>query len=240
MGNAQFLTEQLQKHFGFSRFKGDQEKVIQCLMDGNDTFVLMPTGGGKSVCYQIPALLKDGICIVVSPLIALMSDQVAQLKTKGIKAVQITGGKSVDEISTLLDNCSYGNYKFLYLSPERIQQEWIVERLKTMQVSMVAVDEAHCVSQWGHDFRPEYRRIRLMLDAIGERIPVVALTATATPKVQSDIVKNLNMEAHNTFISSFNRDNLYYEVSPKGSKAQTMKDLISFVNKRKAFLSKGG
>ena len=200
----------LQHYWNHSEFRAGQLEAIQSVLDGNDTFVLMPTGGGKSVCYQIPALLKDGICIVVSPLIALMSDQVAQLKTKGIKAVQITGGKSVDEISTLLDNCSYGNYKFLYLSPERIQQEWIVERLKTMQVSMVAVDEAHCVSQWGHDFRPAYQKITVLRDALPP-CAFMALTASATPKVVKEIINGLSLNAPTKIQTSFHRSNLGYK-----------------------------
>jgi ATP-dependent DNA helicase RecQ len=200
----------LQHYWNHSEFRTGQLEAIQAILEGNDTFVLMPTGGGKSVCYQIPALLKEGICIVVSPLIALMSDQVNQLKAKGIKAVQITGGISADEISTLLDNCSYGNYKFLYLSPERIQQEWIVERLKTMEVSMVAVDEAHCVSQWGHDFRPAYQKITVLREAL-PKCAFMALTASATPKVAKEIIEELSLHAPVKIQTSFYRSNLAYK-----------------------------
>lgn len=200
----------LQHYWNHSEFRTGQLEAIQAILEGNDTFVLMPTGGGKSVCYQIPALLKEGICIVVSPLIALMSDQVNQLKAKGIKAVQITGGISADEISTLLDNCSYGNYKFLYLSPERIQQEWIVERLKTMEVSMVAVDEAHCVSQWGHNFRPAYQKITVLREAL-PKCAFMALTASATPKVAKEIIEELSLHAPVKIQTSFYRSNLAYK-----------------------------
>ena len=200
----------LQHYWNHSEFRTGQLEAIQAILEGNDTFVLMPTGGGKSVCYQIPALLKEGICIVVSPLIALMSDQVNQLKAKGIKAVQITGGISADEISTLLDNCSYGNYKFLYLSPERIQQEWIVERLKTMEVSMVAVDEAHCVSQWGHNFRPAYQKITVLREAL-PKCAFMALTASATPKVAKEIIEGLSLHAPVKIQTSFYRSNLAYK-----------------------------
>ena len=200
----------LQHYWNHSEFRTGQLEAIQAILEGNDTFVLMPTGGGKSVCYQIPALLKEGICIVVSPLIALMSDQVNQLKAKGIKAVQITGGISADEISTLLDNCSYGNYKFLYLSPERIQQEWIVERLKTMEVSMVAVEEAHCVSQWGHDFRPAYQKITVLREAL-PKCAFMALTASATPKVAKEIIEELSLHAPVKIQTSFYRSNLAYK-----------------------------
>lgn len=200
----------LRQYWNHTEFRPGQLEAIHAVLEGKDSFVLMPTGGGKSVCYQIPALLKEGICLVISPLIALMTDQVNQLKTKGIKAVQITGGKTQEEISTLLDNCVFGNYKFLYLSPERIQQEWIVERLKELNVSMVAVDEAHCVSQWGHDFRPAYQKISLLKNELPSS-PFMALTATATPQVVEEIITEVSLQAPLRVQTSFHRSNLGYQ-----------------------------
>ena len=146
----------LEKYWGFPEFKGSQEKIIDAVLDGHDVLALLPTGGGKSLCYQVPALAKAGICIVVSPLIALIQDQVNSLKKRGIKAIALVGGISFDEMNDLLDNCLYGNYKFLYLSPERLQQEIVRERIQQMDVNLLAIDEAHCISQWGNDFRPAY------------------------------------------------------------------------------------
>lgn len=180
-------------------------------MDGKDTVALLPTGGGKSLCFQVPAMAMDGICIVVSPLVALMGDQVNALKERGIKALKLTGGISFDELNTLLDNALYGNYKFLYLSPERLQQEIVQNYIKQMNVNLIAVDEAHCISQWGNDFRPAYKNITLLRE-IHPLIPIIALTATATPEVLEDTISELKMELPAVFRNSFVRENLSYQV----------------------------
>ena len=204
-------VEILEKYWGFSTFKGSQEKVIDSVLHGSDVLALLPTGGGKSVCYQIPALIKEGICIVVSPLIALIQDQVEGLKHKGIKALALTGGLSFEEVNALLDNCQYGNYKFLYLSPERIQQEFIQERIARMNISLIAIDEAHCISQWGNDFRPAYLDCHV-LQSMHPEVPVIALTATATARVAQDILENLKLDDALCFKDSFSRDNIAYKV----------------------------
>lgn len=180
-------------------------------MDGRDTVALLPTGGGKSLCFQVPALALDGICIVVSPLVALMGDQVNALKKRGIKALKLTGGISFEQLNTLLDNALYGNYKFLYLSPERLQQEIVQNYIRQMQVNLIAVDEAHCISQWGNDFRPAYKNISLLRE-IHPLTPMIALTATATPEVLEDTISELNLERPAVFKISFVRDNLAYKV----------------------------
>ncbi|WP_394972365.1 ATP-dependent DNA helicase RecQ [uncultured Croceitalea sp.] len=201
----------LKKYWGFTEFRGAQEKVIVSVLSNKDTLALMPTGGGKSICYQIPALYLDGICIVVSPLIALIQNQIENLKQKGIKAISLTGGISFNELNDLLDNCIYGNYKFLYLSPERLQQSLIQERIQQMNVSLIAIDEAHCISQWGHDFRPAYLKCSVLRKLQPEK-PIIALTATATEKVASDIISNLELKQ--TFIAkeSFERKNISFQV----------------------------
>lgn len=201
----------LQKYWKHETFRTPQEEIIQSVLDGNDTFALLPTGGGKSVCFQIPALLLNGICLVVSPLIALMKDQVQNLQSRNIKAIALTGGVSQDEVIDILDNCQFGNYKFLYLSPERLQHDWIVERLKQLPINLIAIDEAHCVSQWGHDFRPAYLKISELKIAF-PKTPFLALTATATKRVQEDICKNLALENPQFFTKSFSRENLAYHV----------------------------
>ena len=201
----------LQKYWGHQQFRTPQEEIIQSIINGNDTFALLPTGGGKSVCFQIPALLLDGICLVVSPLIALMKDQVQNLQSRDIKAIALTGGVSQDDVITILDNCQFGNYKFLYLSPERLQHDWIIERLKQLPINLIAIDEAHCVSQWGHDFRPAYLKISELKTAF-PKVPFLALTATATKRVQEDICKNLALENPQFFTKSFTRENLAYHV----------------------------
>jgi len=201
----------LQKYWKHETFRTPQEEIIQSVLDGNDTFALLPTGGGKSVCFQIPALLLNGICLVVSPLIALMKDQVQNLQSRNIKAIALTGGVSQDEVIDILDNCQFGNYKFLYLSPERLQHDWIVERLKQLPINIIAIDEAHCVSQWGHDFRPAYLKISELKTAF-PKTPFLALTATATKRVQEDICKNLALENPQFFTKSFTRENLAYHV----------------------------
>lgn len=201
----------LEEFWRYSAFKPGQEEIIEAVLNGRDTVALLPTGGGKSICFQIPALLQPGICIVISPLIALMTDQVIQLKEKGIKALAITGGISFEELRTLLDNAIHGNYKFLYLSPERLQQEVVQNAIRQMPVNLIAVDEAHCISQWGNDFRPAYKNIVLVRE-LHPLVPVIALTATATPEVLEDTINQLNLEVPAIFKNSFTRENLAYKV----------------------------
>lgn len=201
----------LKEYWGYSEFKGSQEQIIRSVMEGRDVLALLPTGGGKSVCYQVPSLMSDGICIVVSPLIALIQDQVAGLKKKGVKAVALAGGIRVDEVIDLLDNCVFGNYKFLYMSPERLQQEMVQNRIEQMHVNLIAIDEAHCISQWGNDFRPAYLNCAVLRE-LKPGIPVIALTATATAKVADDIVSNLKFMDPVTYKDSFSRDNIAYNV----------------------------
>ncbi|MCB4797432.1 RecQ family ATP-dependent DNA helicase [Neotamlana laminarinivorans] len=201
----------LERYWKFTSFRGHQEAIINAVIEGEDTFALMPTGGGKSICFQVPALAKKGICIVISPLIALMQDQVKSLNNKGIKAMALTSGISYNELDTKLDNCVYGNYKFLYLSPERLQQEVVQSRIKQMHVNLIAVDEAHCISQWGNDFRPAYKNIAI-LRQIQPTANVIALTASATPEVVKDIIKELDFINPKLFKQSFFRSNLAYMV----------------------------
>lgn len=201
--------EILQKYWKHDSFRPLQEEIITSVLENQDTFALLPTGGGKSLCFQIPAIIKPGICIVISPLIALMQDQVHLLQNKGFKAMALTSGIKYDELDTLLDNCIYGNYKFLYLSPERLQQDIVKERIQRMQVNLIAVDEAHCISQWGNDFRPSYKKI-LTLRELKPSVPIIALTASATPTVREDITKSLDLFQPNVFKGSFFRKNLGY------------------------------
>ena len=223
------LTEALKKYFGFDKFKGDQEKIIQNLLDGKDTFVLMPTGGGKSLCYQLPSLLMEGTAIVISPLIALMKNQVdviTNLSEHEGTAHYLNSSLNKAAIDQVKADILAGHTKLLYVAPESLTKEDNVEFLKSVKISFYAVDEAHCISEWGHDFRPEYRRIRPIVDEIG-RAPIIALTATATDKVRSDIKKNLGIQDATEFKSSFNRPNLYYEVRPKTKDVD--KDIIRFI-----------
>ena len=201
----------LQKYWKHDNFRTPQEAIIQSVLDGKDTFALLPTGGGKSVCFQIPALVLDGICLVVSPLVALMKDQVQNLQQKNIKAIALTGGISQDEVIDILDNCQFGNYKFLYLSPERLQHDWIVERLKQLSINLIAIDEAHCVSQWGHDFRPAYLKISALKTSF-PKTPFLALTATATKRVKDEICQHLALNNPVFFTKSFARENLAYHI----------------------------
>jgi len=201
----------LQENWNYDTFRPLQEEIINAVIENNDAFALLPTGGGKSICFQIPALLKPGICIVISPLIALMQDQVHHLQQKGIKAIALTSGIKYSELDTLLDNCIYGNYKFLYLSPERLQQDLVKERIKRMNVNLIAVDEAHCISQWGNDFRPSYKKIKILRE-IKPAVPMIALTASATPEVVDDIIKELDLFQPKIFRQSFFRGNLGYMV----------------------------
>ena len=211
----------LSKYWGFSKFRPLQEDIIQSVLDANDTLALMPTGGGKSLCFQVPALLKPGICIVVSPLIALMKDQVENLKEKGIKAIAIISGMGKREVDIALDNCIYGDIKFLYLSPERLLSELVRVRIRHMQVNLIAIDEAHCISQWGYDFRPSYLHLTELRE-IHPNIPILALTATATEKVAADIQLKLNFKQAQIFRKSFERKNLSYLVYNEENKLRKL------------------
>ncbi|MBV5282771.1 MAG: DNA helicase RecQ [Paludibacter sp.] len=229
MAKLSALTTQLKKNFGFDTFKGNQEAIIQNVLDGNDTFVLMPTGGGKSLCYQLPSLVMEGTAIVISPLIALMKNQVDAMRNfseeDGI-AHFINSSLSKQAIDLVKGDILSGKTKLLYVAPESLTKEENIEFLKQVKISFYAVDEAHCISEWGHDFRPEYRRIRPIINEIGVA-PLIALTATATPKVQHDIQKNLGMLNATVYKSSFNRANLYYEVRPKTNDVD--KDIIKYI-----------
>lgn len=224
------LYASLKKHFGFSRFKGLQEEVIKSILAGKNTFVVMPTGGGKSLCYQLPALMQDGTSIVVSPLIALMKNQVDALRTlsaeEGVAHV-LNSSLNKSEIKRVKSDIEQGITKLLYVAPESLTKEEYVEFLQNQKISFLAIDEAHCISEWGHDFRPEYRNLKSIIQRIGDDIPIIGLTATATPKVQEDILKNLGMQNANTFKASFNRPNLYYEIRPKTKNVDS--DIIRFV-----------
>jgi ATP-dependent DNA helicase RecQ len=222
------LHECLEKFFGFNSFKGQQEAIINSVLDGNDTFVIMPTGGGKSLCYQLPALVSEGTAIVVSPLIALMKNQVDAIRNFGSEdgiAHFMNSSLTKAEIAQVKKDIMGGKTKLLYVAPESLTKEDNISFLHEIKISFFAIDEAHCISEWGHDFRPEYRRLRPMIDKIG-KVPIIALTATATPKVQQDIQKNLGMTNANLFKSSFNRANLYYEVRPK---TNVIKDVIKYI-----------
>jgi ATP-dependent DNA helicase RecQ len=234
--NSVSLKNSLQEHFGFDEFKAPQEKIIQAVLDGKDVFVIMPTGGGKSLCYQLPAMMKEGVAIVVSPLIALMKNQVDLVRSYS----------SIDNVAHFLnstlnkgqqkivkDDLTSGKTKMLYVAPETMTKEENIAFFKSINVSFFAVDEAHCISEWGHDFRPEYRRLREMMEQINPDVPVIALTATATPKVKSDIIKNLGLKDAEVFVSSFNRPNLYYEIQPKINLEQTNKSIVRFIQQHK-------
>jgi ATP-dependent DNA helicase RecQ len=223
------LFDNLQNFFGFDNFKGEQEAIITNILAGNDTFVIMPTGGGKSMCYQLPALMSEGTAIVISPLIALMKNQVDQLRAFGGSdsiAHFLNSSLTKSEITRVKDDVLAGKTKLLYVAPESLTKQENIDFLRLIHISFVSVDEAHCISEWGHDFRPEYRKIRQVISNIGDNIPIIALTATATPKVQHDIQKNLQMNNATVFKSSFNRSNLFYEVRPKRN---VLKEIIKFV-----------
>ncbi len=230
------LLKNLKKYFGFNEFKGLQKQAIDSLFSGRDTFVIMPTGGGKSLCYQLPALIKEGCAIIVSPLIALMKNQVDLVRgysSKDNVAHFLNSTLNKAQIAVVKDDLMAGKCKLLYVAPETLTKEENIEFFKDANISFFAVDEAHCISEWGHDFRPDYRRLREMMDLINPALPVIALTATATPKVQSDIEHNLGLRNPNTMISSFNRANLYYEVLPKINKEQTIKSIVKFISQNK-------
>lgn len=222
------LKKGLKQYFGFNSFKGNQQAIIESVLSEKDTFVLMPTGGGKSLCYQLPALLSEGTAIVISPLIALMKNQVDAMRNfseeDGI-AHFLNSSLNKSEIEQVKNDVSSGKTKLLYVAPESLTKAENIEFLRSITISFYAVDEAHCISEWGHDFRPEYRRIKPIVNEIGER-PIIALTATATPKVQHDIQKNLGMLDAKVFKSSFRRKNLYYEIRPQ---VDATKQIIKFI-----------
>ena len=226
----------LQTHFGFSEFKGTQEKAILSLLGGQDTFVIMPTGGGKSLCYQLPAMMLPGCAIVVSPLIALMKNQVDLVRGYSEKddvAHFLNSSLNKGQIKEVKEDLLSGKTKLLYVAPETLTKQENLDFFSDLNISFFAVDEAHCISEWGHDFRPEYRRLKEMMEEINSEVPIIALTATATPKVQSDIVKNLSLRDAEILISSFNRANLYYEVQPKIKKDLTVKSIVKYISGHK-------
>ncbi len=224
------LEENLKKYFGFDQFRGLQKKVVSSLLNKEDVFVIMPTGGGKSLCYQLPALMQEGMAIIVSPLIALMKNQVDAIRgisdNDGVAHV-LNSSLTKGEIQRVKDDIETGITKLLYVAPESLTKEEYVDFLKAQKISFLAVDEAHCISEWGHDFRPEYRNLRKIIDRIGDEIPIIGLTATATPKVQEDILKNLQIPNATCFQASFNRPNLYYEVRPKTDQVDS--DITRFI-----------
>lgn len=226
------VKEGLKEYFGFDKFKGEQEKIVQSLLSGHDTFVIMPTGGGKSLCYQLPALMMEGVAIIISPLIALMKNQVDLIRNYSESddiAHFLNSSLTKTEKNRVIKDIRSGRTKMLYVAPETLTKQETVDLFMEIKVSFVAVDEAHCISEWGHDFRPEYRRIREIVEAINQEFPIIALTATATPKVQSDIAKTLQLRDPNIFVSSFNRSNLYYEIRPKKSGQHAIKNILQYI-----------
>lgn len=232
------INSALKRLFGFDKFKGNQEKIITSLLDGEDVFVIMPTGGGKSLCYQLPALISKGTAIVISPLISLMKNQVdfvRSVSTNPAIAHFLNSTLNRHEIAQVRDDLLNGRTKILYVAPESLNKQENIELLQSIHISFYAIDEAHCISEWGHDFRPEYRRIHPIIQNISGEIPIIALTATATPKVQQDILKNLEIQDAKIYISSFNRPNLYYEIRPKPKdEMQLNKEIIRFINNHQA------
>ncbi|HCS87398.1 MAG TPA: hypothetical protein DIW30_02940 [Bacteroidales bacterium] len=230
------FTGILQQYWGYSAFRPLQEDIIRSAYEGHDTLALMPTGGGKSLCFQVPAMAKEGLCLVITPLIALMKDQVENLRKKGIKAYAVYSGITNGQIQTILDNCQFGNYKFLYVSPERLESEPFRKRLVCLPVNLIAVDEAHCISQWGYDFRPPYLRISQVRKDFPD-IPVLALTATATPEVVRDIQDKLSLpplpnrrkREWNVFQKSFARGNLSYIVRQTTDKSAQLLRILNAV-----------
>ena len=234
--NLANLATQLQQQFGFDGFKGPQEEIITTLLSGRDIFVIMPTGGGKSLCYQLPAMISEGVAIIVSPLIALMKNQVDLVRSYSSKddvAHFLNSSLNKGQQKMVKDDLVSGKTKMLYVAPETLTKEDNIEFFKSLNISFFAVDEAHCISEWGHDFRPEYRRLKEVMDQVNPNIPIIGLTATATPKVQSDILKNLGLRKPAVFISSFNRPNLYYEIQPKVNLEQTNKSIVRFIQLHK-------
>ena len=228
MSEPKNIHEILAKYWGYDSFRDKQEDIIQAVLSGKDTLALLPTGGGKSICFQVPALAKDGLCLVVSPLIALMQDQVSNLKKRNIKALSITSGMTKREIDIALDNAAYGNYKFLYVSPERLETELFKARLAKMNVNLVAIDEAHCISQWGYDFRPSYLNIVQLREQL-PNVPFLALTATATIQVVEDIQEKLAFKKKHVIQKSFERSNLAYVVLHEENQFEKMMRIIDGV-----------
>ncbi|MEM6344456.1 MAG: DNA helicase RecQ [Bacteroidota bacterium] len=222
------LKKSLKHYFGYDQFRGKQEEVIKSILSGHNTFVIMPTGAGKSLCFQLPALLMDGMALVISPLIALMKNQVDQLQAFGIEAGYMNSSMNRGDYEAVKQKALKGTLKLLYVAPESLVKQEFTDFLQQAKVSFVAVDEAHCISEWGHDFRPEYRRIKEMMGRVG-KVPVIALTATATPKVRADIVQNLQIEGANIYLTSFNRTNLYYEIRPKVNQSHTTTEIIKYI-----------
>ena len=223
---AQYLSI-LKQYWEYSSFRSLQEEIITSLGNGQDTLAVLPTGGGKSLCFQVPTMAKDGICIVISPLIALMQDQVVQLRKRNIKAALITSGMGYRKVDQIYGNCIYGDYKFLYISPERLQNETFLTRVRDMPVSYIAVDEAHCISQWGYDFRPSYLTIYELREI--HNVPIIALTATATPKVQQDIITKLELENPNQFVASLHRENLSFHVRETKNKFPKLVEVLQSI-----------
>jgi ATP-dependent DNA helicase RecQ len=230
----------LQKYWGYSSFRDSQEDIIEAVLNKRDVVTILPTGGGKSLCYQVPGLILEGVCLVISPLISLMNDQTEQLRNKGIKALTIKSKATTDEIVSLFDNLKFGKYKFLYLSPERLQSDLVIQKIKEININLIAVDEAHCISEWGHDFRPSYRLIYKVRDVL-PTINMIALTATATKKVVDDIIENLNLSKTSIFKKSFYRNNLAYQILKNENKLGKLEQIfkknpfptIIYVNSRK-------
>ena len=230
----------LQKYWGYSSFRDSQEDIIEAVLNKRDVVTILPTGGGKSLCYQVPGLILEGVCLVISPLISLMNDQTEQLRNKGIKALTIKSKATTDEIVSLFDNLKFGKYKFLYLSPERLQSDLVIQKIKEININLIAVDEAHCISEWGHDFRPSYRLIYKVRDLL-PNINIIALTATATKKVVDDIIENLNLSKTSIFKKSFYRNNLAYQIIKNENKLGKLEQIfkknpfptIIYVNSRK-------
>jgi ATP-dependent DNA helicase RecQ len=232
----QDITVALKKYFGFESFKGEQRDIVKSVLDKKNTFVIMPTGGGKSLCYQLPAMMMEGTAIIISPLIALMKNQVDSIRAYSNEddiASFLNSSLNKSQMTDVKNEIISGKTKMLFIAPETLTKDENIEFFRQSNISFVAVDEAHCISEWGHDFRPEYRRIRTMITAINADIPIIALTATATPKVQTDIVKSLEMDDPAIYISSFNRDNLYYEIRPKINKESTTKSIVQFIKTSK-------
>jgi ATP-dependent DNA helicase RecQ len=233
MASDSKILETLHSFFGFNSFKGTQEPVIESIYSNQNTFVIMPTGGGKSLCYQLPAVMKEGTAVIISPLIALMKNQVDLIRTFGAKkglAHFLNSSLNKKQVETVKEDLLSGRTKMLYVAPETFNKERTIELFNRITISFVAVDEAHCISEWGHDFRPEYRKISDVVKELG-KVPIIALTASATPKVKDDILKNLEIEDANIFQSSFDRHNLYYDVKPKKSNAKAIKDLVAYIKK---------
>ena len=230
----------LQKYWGYSSFRDSQEDIIEAVLNKRDVVTILPTGGGKSLCYQVPGLILEGVCLVISPLISLMNDQTEQLRNNGIKALTIKSKATTDEIVSLFDNLKFGKYKFLYLSPERLQSDLVIQKIKEININLIAVDEAHCISEWGHDFRPSYRLIYKVRDVL-PTINMIALTATATKKVVDDIIENLNLSKTSIFKKSFYRNNLAYQIIKNENKLGKLEQIfkknpfptIIYVNSRK-------